>query len=52
MKSFSQLAWKNDCYQMVMELYQVGGSVRDVMLDPNAKPKDIDYAVVYLILRP
>lgn len=28
-----------------MKLYQVGGSVRDMYIDPNIKPKDIDYAV-------
>lgn len=29
----------------VMKLYQVGGSVRDMLIDPDTKPKDIDYAV-------
>ena len=29
-----------------MKLYQVGGSVRDKLIDPKSKPKDIDYAVV------
>lgn len=28
-----------------MKLYQVGGSVRDKLIDSKARPKDIDYAV-------
>lgn len=28
-----------------MKLYQVGGSVRDMLIDPGTKPKDIDFAV-------
>lgn len=30
---------------MKLKLYQVGGSVRDKLIDPLSKPKDIDYAV-------
>jgi len=36
---------KMNLASLSMKLYQVGGSVRDILLTPNSIPKDIDYAV-------
>jgi tRNA nucleotidyltransferase (CCA-adding enzyme) len=36
---------ENDVFKIVMKLYQVGGSIRDKLINPAAIPKDIDYAV-------